>query len=115
MSKLDGEASKPGSIGTPIDGVEMCCVDEDGNEVPQGEIGEILIRGHNIMKGYWDRPDATAEAIGSVKPKKVGLTVCECCVERARRTLMKGSSESSCRTFLFPWNWQSVTASATAF
>jgi long-chain acyl-CoA synthetase len=54
---------KPGSIGTPIEGVEMCCVDEDGNEVPQGEIGEILIRGHNIMKGYWDRPDATAEAI----------------------------------------------------
>jgi long-chain acyl-CoA synthetase len=54
---------KPGSIGTPIAGVEMCCVDEDGNEVPQGEIGEILIRGHNIMKGYWDRPDATSEAI----------------------------------------------------
>ena len=54
---------KPGSIGTPIDGVEMRCVDEDGNEVAQGEIGEIVIRGHNIMKGYWDRPDATSEAI----------------------------------------------------
>ncbi len=50
---------KPGSIGTPIDGVEMRCVDDDGNEVAQGEIGEIVIRGHNIMKGYWDRPDAT--------------------------------------------------------
>ena len=54
---------KPGSIGTPIDGVEMRCVDDDGNEVAQGEIGEIVIRGHNIMKGYWDRPDATSEAI----------------------------------------------------
>ena len=54
---------KPGSIGTPIDGVEMKVVDEDGNDVAQGEVGEIVIRGHNVMKGYWSRPDATAEAI----------------------------------------------------
>jgi long-chain acyl-CoA synthetase len=54
---------KPGSIGTPIEGVEMKVVDEDGNEVPQGDVGEIVIRGHNIMKGYWDRPDATEETI----------------------------------------------------
>jgi long-chain acyl-CoA synthetase len=54
---------KPGSIGTPIDGVEMRVVDDDDNEVPPGEVGEIVIRGHNVMKGYWNRPDATAEAI----------------------------------------------------
>jgi long-chain acyl-CoA synthetase len=54
---------KPGSIGTPIEGVEMKVVDDDGNEVPQGEVGEIAIRGHNIMKGYWNREDATADAI----------------------------------------------------
>ena len=54
---------KPGSIGTPIEGVEMKVVDDDGTEVPQGEVGEIVIRGHNVMKGYWDRPDATAETI----------------------------------------------------
>jgi long-chain acyl-CoA synthetase len=54
---------KPGSIGTPVDGVEMKVVDEDGNEVPQGEVGEIVIKGHNVMKGYWNRPDATAETI----------------------------------------------------
>jgi len=54
---------KPGSIGTPIAGVEMKVLDDDGNEVPQGEIGEIAIKGHNIMKGYWNRPDASAEAI----------------------------------------------------
>ncbi len=54
---------KPGSIGTPLEGVEMKVVDEDDNEVPQGEVGEIVIRGHNIMKGYWRRPDATAEAM----------------------------------------------------
>jgi long-chain acyl-CoA synthetase len=54
---------KPGSIGTPLEGVEMKVVDEDDDEVPQGEVGEIVIRGHNIMKGYWQRPDATAEAM----------------------------------------------------
>jgi long-chain acyl-CoA synthetase len=54
---------KPGSIGTPVDGVEMKVVGEDGRELPQGEVGEIAIRGHNVMSGYWRRPDATAEAI----------------------------------------------------
>jgi len=54
---------KPGSIGTPIEGVEMKVVDESDEPVAQGEVGEIVIRGHNIMKGYWQRPDATAEAM----------------------------------------------------
>ncbi len=54
---------KPGSIGTPLEEVEMKVVDEDDNEVPQGEVGEIVIRGHNVMKGYWQRPEATAEAM----------------------------------------------------
>jgi long-chain acyl-CoA synthetase len=54
---------KPGSIGTPIQGVEMRVVDDDGDEVAQGGVGEIAIRGHNVMKGYWNRPDATAEVL----------------------------------------------------
>src|SRR3954452_23159699 len=54
---------KLGSIGTPIKGVEMRVVDEDGKEVDQGEVGEIVIRGPNVMKGYWRKDDATAEAI----------------------------------------------------
>ncbi len=54
---------KPGSIGTPIKGVEMKVVDDEGAEVAQGDVGEIVIRGHNIMKGYWNRPDATEETI----------------------------------------------------
>jgi long-chain acyl-CoA synthetase len=54
---------KAGSIGTPLEGVEMQVVDEGDNPVPQGEVGEIVIRGHNIMKGYWQRPDATDEAM----------------------------------------------------
>jgi long-chain acyl-CoA synthetase len=54
---------KPGSIGTPIRGVEMRVVDEQGSDVPRGEVGEIAIRGHNVMKGYWRRPEETATAI----------------------------------------------------
>jgi long-chain acyl-CoA synthetase len=54
---------KAGSIGQPIEGVEIQVVDEDDQPVTQGEVGEIVIRGHNIMKGYWQRPDATAEAM----------------------------------------------------
>jgi long-chain acyl-CoA synthetase len=54
---------KPGSIGLPIDGVEMRVIDDDGTEVPQGDVGEVAIRGHNVMKGYWRREQATAEAI----------------------------------------------------
>ncbi len=54
---------KPGSIGTPIEGVEMKVVDDEGDPVDQGEVGEIVIRGHNVMKGYWNRQDATDESI----------------------------------------------------
>jgi long-chain acyl-CoA synthetase len=41
----------------------MRVVDEDDNDVARGEVGEIVIRGHNIMKGYWNRPEANEEAI----------------------------------------------------
>jgi len=54
---------KPGSIGTPIRDVQMRLVNNEGHEVPQGEVGEIVIRGPNVMKGYWQRPEATAEAV----------------------------------------------------
>lgn len=57
------ERSKPGSIGVPIDGVQMRVVDAHGDDVPIGEVGEIAIRGHNVMRGYWNRPEATDEAI----------------------------------------------------
>jgi len=54
---------KPGSIGTPIRGVEMKIVDAEEHDVATGEVGEIAIRGHNVMKGYWRRPEETGEAI----------------------------------------------------
>ncbi|MGD0555491.1 MAG: long-chain fatty acid--CoA ligase [Streptosporangiaceae bacterium] len=58
-----GRERKPGSIGTPIRDVQMRVVDGEDHEVAPGEVGEIVIRGPNVMKGYWQRPDATAEAI----------------------------------------------------
>jgi long-chain acyl-CoA synthetase len=54
---------KPGSIGTPIQGVEMRLVGPGGEDAPAGEVGEIAIRGHNLMKGYWRREEATREAV----------------------------------------------------
>ncbi len=57
------QVRKPGSIGTPVEGVEMRLIDDDFQTVPDGDIGEIAIRGHNVMKGYWNKPEATAEAI----------------------------------------------------
>jgi long-chain acyl-CoA synthetase len=54
---------KVGSIGIPVFGCEVRVVDEEGNELPPGKPGEIVIRGHNVMKGYYNRPEATAEAI----------------------------------------------------
>ena len=54
---------KAGSIGTPVEGVRMRVVDDRGEPVPQGEIGEVQISGHNVMKGYWNNPDATAATI----------------------------------------------------
>ena len=54
---------KPGSIGVPVRGVEMRLLDDEGKDVEPGEVGEIAIRGDNVMKGYWGREDATREAV----------------------------------------------------
>jgi long-chain acyl-CoA synthetase len=54
--------SKPGTVGQPIFGVEIKCFDDDDKEVPLGERGEVVIRGPNVMKGYYKRPEATVEA-----------------------------------------------------
>lgn len=56
-------ASRAGSVGFPVWGVEIRIVDENGNDVEKGELGEIIIRGHNVMKGYYKRPEATASTI----------------------------------------------------
>ncbi|HXY35015.1 MAG TPA: long-chain fatty acid--CoA ligase [Planctomycetaceae bacterium] len=64
IQSLD-EAGKAGTIGKPVYGVEMKIFDDQDREVPRGERGEIVIRGHNIMKGYFKRPEATAAAMRS--------------------------------------------------
>ena len=56
---------KPGSIGVPVRGVEMKLVDDDFNDSPSGEIGEIAIKGENVMKGYWGKPEETEEAMNA--------------------------------------------------
>jgi long-chain acyl-CoA synthetase len=63
FNRLD-RPKKPGTIGLPIWGVEFKLIDDDGNDVTEvGKPGEICIKGHNIMKGYYKRPEATAESI----------------------------------------------------
>ena len=58
------QPTKPGTIGRAIPGCEMKLIGADGAEVGPGEgVGEIAIRGDNVMKGYWNKPEATAEAI----------------------------------------------------
>ena len=56
---------KLNSIGTPVWGVEVKVVDPQDKEVPIGELGELVCRGHNVMRGYYKRPEATAEAMRS--------------------------------------------------
>ncbi len=65
LSWLDPELlfSKWGSIGIPVDNVDLLIVDSEGNELPRGEVGEIAARGSNIMKGYWKDPEETAKVL----------------------------------------------------
>lgn len=56
-----GGLTKPGTVGLPVPGVEMKIVDDEGRDLPDGEVGEIAVRGANVMKGYWNRPEETAE------------------------------------------------------
>jgi len=55
--------NKPGSIGKPLPNVELSIRDETGRELAVGEIGEICIRGGNVMRGYWNQPEETAKVL----------------------------------------------------
>lgn len=54
---------QPGSVGLPLLGVEVRVVDEQGQDVPQGSVGELIVRGENVMKGYYHQIEATNETI----------------------------------------------------
>ncbi len=56
-------ADQIGTVGIPVPETECKVVDDEGNSVPTGEAGELCIRGPQVMKGYWQRPDATAEVL----------------------------------------------------
>ena len=62
LSREDAKR-KMGSIGKPAFFCEFKLVDDEGNEVKSGEVGHLLVRGPNVMKEYWNRPDATEETI----------------------------------------------------
>jgi long-chain acyl-CoA synthetase len=65
---------KQGSVGTPIDNVEVQIWDADDRRLPTGEVGQIVIKGPNVMKGYYNNPEATAEVMkdGWLKTGDVG-------------------------------------------
>lgn len=62
-TNMAGPVNKPGAVGPPIKEVEIRIVDDEDNEVPQGQVGEVCAKGPNIFLGYWNRPEATAEAM----------------------------------------------------
>ena len=59
------DGSVPGSVGPALPNVELDIVDDTGKQVAQGEVGEIRVRGMTVMKGYWNRPDETAETLSA--------------------------------------------------
>lgn len=86
---------KAGSIGYPVWGVEMSIQDDDGNQLGDDERGEICIRGHNIMNGYLNRPEATAEAMvgGWFHSGDIGLRDADGCywiVDRKKDMILRG-------------------------
>ncbi|HJR19957.1 MAG TPA: long-chain fatty acid--CoA ligase [Actinomycetota bacterium] len=62
-SNAMGQEAKPGSIGKPLPGVEVRIVDASGDDVEDGDPGEIIVRGPNVFRGYWRQDQATAEVI----------------------------------------------------
>ncbi|MCL4121478.1 UNVERIFIED_CONTAM: hypothetical protein GTU68_014533 [Idotea baltica] len=62
FNHLDRER-KPGSVGIPVWGVDVMLIDDKDQEVPVGERGELIYRGHNVMKGYYKRPEVNKEVL----------------------------------------------------
>jgi long-chain acyl-CoA synthetase len=90
-----GKPRKAGSIGYPVWGVEMCIVDDADEVLPDDERGEICIRGHNVMKGYLNRPEATKETLrnGWFHSGDIGLRDSDGCywiVDRKKDMILRG-------------------------
>ncbi|GAB6175087.1 long-chain fatty acid--CoA ligase [Paradesulfitobacterium aromaticivorans] len=62
FNPIDG-LKKPGSIGLPIKGIEVKIFDNNDVELPPGQVGEIVVKGPNVFKGYWNKPEESKEAL----------------------------------------------------
>ncbi|WP_306321411.1 MULTISPECIES: long-chain fatty acid--CoA ligase [unclassified Streptomyces] len=94
INRIDAER-RPGTIGRPIGGVRMRITDARGRELPDGTVGEIRISGHNVMKGYWNRPGATADVLhdGWLRTGDLGTRAPDGCftvVGRTREVILRG-------------------------
>ena len=58
-----GQLARLGTVGIPVAGTAFKVIDDEGNELPLGERGELCIKGPQVMKGYWQQPEATAQAL----------------------------------------------------
>jgi len=58
-----GQLARLGTVGMPVAGTAFKVIDDEGNELPVGERGELCIQGPQVMKGYWQQPEATAQAL----------------------------------------------------
>lgn len=89
------------SVGRPLPFLDMKVVDEDGNEVPDGQLGEIVIYGPTITPGYWNRPDATAETVvdGWLQTGDLGYRDADgffFVVDRAKDMILRGGENVYC-------------------
>jgi long-chain acyl-CoA synthetase len=92
---MPGRPRKPGSIGYPVWGVELAILGPDDRPVADGERGEICIRGHNVMKGYLGRSEATAETMrnGWFHSGDIGIRDADgsyCIVDRVKDMILRG-------------------------
>ena len=86
---------RPDSVGPPVPVVDVKVVDDHGNEVPTGDVGELWIRGPNIVKGYWNKPEATAATFtdGWLHSGDVAFVYI---VDRAKDMVIRGGENVYC-------------------
>lgn len=63
LANIPSEAVKRGTVGVPLPGTDVCLIDENGAEVPVGERGQLMVKGPQVMQGYWQQPEATAAVL----------------------------------------------------